>query len=65
MSTPKIRPKRRKSVRKDENIHIRVTTEQKALLSAAADSAGLGLSSWMLTTSLSEAKKKTDKGGQG
>ncbi len=43
---------RRKRVRKDRSIMIRVTDEQKRLLAAAATKSGLGLSSWMLATCL-------------
>jgi uncharacterized protein (DUF1778 family) len=57
MATTKGRPKRRKAVRKDENINIRVTAEQKAELATAAAHAGLSVSSWMLATSLAEARK--------
>lgn len=65
MGTPKSRgPKRRKAVRKEESIHIRVTTEQKAALQAASDKAGIGVSSWMLLVSLREARG-TDGGGTG
>lgn len=48
--------KRRKAVRKDDQVRIRMTPEQKALLSAAAEKAGLGLSSWLLTLGLREAR---------
>jgi uncharacterized protein (DUF1778 family) len=63
MAKPKsARPKRRKAVRKEESVHIRVTAEQKATLAEAAGKAGLGLSSWMLMVSLREAQK-TGGGG--
>lgn len=47
--------KRRKKVRKERNIQIRVTDEQKEILAKAAERAGLGLSSWMLMLGLREA----------
>lgn len=47
--------KRRKKVRKDLSIQVRVTAEQKKILGEAATKAGLGLSSWLLTTGLSAA----------
>ena len=47
----------RKEVRKDSNIHVRVTEAQKAKLSEAAAKAGLGVSSWLLMLGLREADK--------
>jgi uncharacterized protein (DUF1778 family) len=47
--------KRRKKVRKERNIQIRVTDDQKEILAKAAERAGLGLSSWMLMLGLREA----------
>jgi uncharacterized protein (DUF1778 family) len=52
-------PKRRN---KEEHINVRLTAEQKAELATAAMHAGLGVSSWMLTVALREARK-TDGGG--
>jgi len=54
--------KRRKRVRKEENVQIRVTKEQKATLARAAEKAGLGLSSWMLTITLAAAHKADGSG---
>ena len=51
------RVKRRKEVRKEDSIRIRVTADQKQMLVDAATRAGLGVSSWMLTVSLREAGK--------
>jgi len=59
----KAAPPRRKQVRKDLSLHIRVTEAQKAELSAAAERAGIGLSSWMLAVSLRAARKAD--GGDG
>jgi uncharacterized protein (DUF1778 family) len=56
-------PKRRKQVRKELSLHIRVTEAQKAELSAAAERAGIGLSSWMLAVALRAARKAD--GGDG
>ena len=56
-------PKRRKVVRKDENINVRLTVEQKDELTRAATHAGLGVSSWMLALALREARK--GDGGSG
>jgi len=53
------RIKRRKEVRKDQDIRIRVTEEQKQTLTEAAERAGLGVSSWLLMLGLREAKKDT------
>ncbi len=52
--------KRRKDVHKDKTIQIRVTEKQKDTLTEAAERAGLGVSSWMLSISLTAAGKKTD-----
>lgn len=49
------RIKRRKEVRKDQDIRIRVTEEQKQTLTDAATRAGLGMSSWLLMLGLREA----------
>ena len=57
-------PKRRKTVRKEEQIHVRVTADQKALLVVASESAGLGVSSWMLSVALREAKRAEGGGGE-
>jgi uncharacterized protein (DUF1778 family) len=51
------RVKRRKEVRKEDSIRIRVTADQKQTLVDAATRAGLGVSSWMLTVSLREASE--------
>lgn len=56
------RPKRPKALRKEENINIRVTAEQKAELTAAATRAGVGVSPWMLLVALEKARK-TDGDG--
>jgi len=49
--------KRRKAIRKDKGILIRVTEAQKETLTEAAERAGIGLSSWMLTVALREAQR--------
>jgi uncharacterized protein (DUF1778 family) len=51
------RIKRRKEVRKEDSIRIRVTADQKLTLTNAAERAGLGVSSWLLTVGLREAGK--------
>ena len=43
--------------RKDKGILIRVTKAQKEVLAETAESAGLGLSSWMLSVALRAAQK--------
>jgi uncharacterized protein (DUF1778 family) len=53
------RIKRRKEVRKEDSIRIRVTAEQKQKLTEAAERAGLGLSSWLLMVGLREANQDT------
>lgn len=57
-ATPTKRPQRRKQVRKEDSIHIRVTTEQKQTLAEAADRAGLGVSSWLLAVGLRAAQER-------
>lgn len=47
--------KRRKAVRKDQHIIIRVTVEQKELMRSAAEKAGFGLSGWILATAIRAA----------
>lgn len=56
-------PERRKAVRKEKSIQVRVTDAQKATLTKAADKAGLGVSSWLLMLGLNAAQK-ADGGGQ-
>lgn len=59
---------RRKSVRKEAHINVRLTEEQKDELAVAATHAGTGLSSWLLVIGLREARKlakETDGGGKG
>lgn len=51
------KPKPRKNGRKDKGILIRVTEAQKRLLADSAKTAGLGLSSWMLSLALHAAQK--------
>ena len=58
MSSPKSRPKRRKTIRKEESIHIRVTAEQKETLQAAAERDGSGLSVWMLAAAMRAARQQ-------
>lgn len=53
---------RRKEVRKDKSIQVRVTDAQKGILTTAAEQAGLGVSSWLLMLGLREATQKTDGG---
>jgi uncharacterized protein (DUF1778 family) len=42
---------------KDDSIHIRLSSQQKELLTAAATRAGAGLSTWLLMLGLREAQK--------
>jgi uncharacterized protein (DUF1778 family) len=52
----------KKKALKEKTIQLRVTAAQKATLSKAADKAGIGLSSWMLTVALAAANKnETDR----
>jgi uncharacterized protein (DUF1778 family) len=54
--------KRRKPVRKEAHINIRLTEEQKVELTAAATHAGIGVSSWLLTVGLERARKVNGEG---
>jgi uncharacterized protein (DUF1778 family) len=54
-------PKRRKAIRKEETIHVRVTSEQKEILTAAAECEGLGVSTWLLTVGLREARNESKR----
>ena len=56
--------KRRKpeELRKEESIRIRVSASQKEKLSQAAQRAGLGISSWLLSIGLREADAQDRKG---
>lgn len=56
--------KRRKAVRKDKVILIRATEAQKAMLVGAAEQAGLGVSSWLLTLALREIQKTARSAGK-
>jgi len=52
------RIKRRKLVRKEDSIQIRLTADQKQTLTEAADRAGLGVSSWLLAIGLRAAEER-------
>ena len=54
-------PKRRKVVLKDKVILIRTTEAQKKLVAEAAEKAGLGLSSWMLSVALREIQRAANE----
>ena len=56
----KTEPERRKAVRKDKGILIRVTEPQKAALAEAAAKEGLGVSSWMLSVAMREIERKAN-----
>jgi uncharacterized protein (DUF1778 family) len=45
-----------KAQRKEDSIRVRVTDGQKKALTEAAESAGLGVSSWVLSVALREAQ---------
>jgi uncharacterized protein (DUF1778 family) len=53
------RVQRRKEVRKEDSIRIRVTSEQKEILTAAAERDGQGLSGWLLAVGLRAAREST------
>ena len=52
------RIKRRKLVRKEDSIQIRLTADQKQKLTEAAERAGLGVSSWLLAIGLRAAEER-------
>lgn len=56
MARPKTSTKPRR-VTKDETVPIRMTTEQKRTLAAAAQAAGMGLSTWLLSLGIKAAKE--------
>jgi len=59
---PKAEPTtRRKEVRKEDQLRIRLTGDQKAVLTEAATTAGLGVSSWVLLVSLEKARELSKK----
>jgi len=49
--------RKKKALRKEESIRIRVTAAQKKALQAAAQRCGLGVSSWLLSVGLREAEQ--------
>jgi uncharacterized protein (DUF1778 family) len=53
------RIKRRKEVRKEDSIRIRVTEEQKQALTEAAERSGLGVSSWLLMLGMRAVSEDT------
>lgn len=59
MSEPKKagRPKKSEKERKDEEIRVRVTAEQKAKLTKTAELDGQEVSSWLRALGLREARK--------
>lgn len=61
--TSKAEPKRTEDGRllKDDQIRIRVSAEHKAILSKAAEQAGLGVSSWLLSVGLRAAREMEEK----
>jgi len=54
------RPKHRKAVRKANNVHIRVSDEQKKAIEEAALRASLTVSSWILTAVLRVLKEDAE-----
>jgi len=60
--SPKAEPTtRRKEVRKEDQVRVRLTTEQKMELTEAATKEGVGVSSWILLVSLREARRLNKK----
>lgn len=52
-----VKRRKPKALRKEDMVRVRVTTEQKKALAAAADRAGLDVSSWLRAVGLAEAQK--------
>lgn len=50
------KPTKRRAARKSKGILIRVTEQQKRVLTETAKETGLGLSSWMLSVALRAAQ---------
>lgn len=55
-----VRPKKSDADRKDEQIRIRMTAEEKALMVAAAERAGEDVSSWLRRLALEAARPTAD-----
>jgi uncharacterized protein (DUF1778 family) len=53
-----VKRRKPKTQRKEESIRIRVSAQQKRALIAAAERAGLDVSSWLRTLGLREAGQK-------
>ena len=51
----------RKRTRKEESLRIRVTSDQKELIQAAAARAGLTVSSWMIALAIERARAVVGK----
>lgn len=58
-----VKRRKPKAARKEDSIRIRVTEEQKEVLTDAAAGEGLGVSSWLLMLGLKAARKT--EGGPG
>ena len=57
-----MRPKKGPAEKKEAPLKVRLTDEQRKLLQAAADLAGLDVSSWIRMVALEEARRKTSGG---
>lgn len=55
--TTQVKRRKPKAQRKEDMVRVRVTAEQKKALTAAADRAGLDVSSWLRALGLQEAQK--------
>lgn len=55
------RIKRRKAIRKEEMVQIRMTADQKEILAAAAERRGVPMSTWLLMLGLREAEADAGK----
>jgi hypothetical protein len=55
------RPRLKKALKKVETIHIRLTEEQKGELVEASRYDGVGVSTWLLTLGLKEARARKQK----
>jgi len=53
-----VKRRKPKAQRKEAIVNVRMTDEQKATLTEAASRVGLGVSSWLLTLGLREAKRE-------
>jgi uncharacterized protein (DUF1778 family) len=55
------RSDKREATRKDAHLNIRLTSEQRRIIGAAAARAGISASSWVVLLALREAQREAQK----